>query len=109
MYYAALLLFKATVEDGGPPLYEESVFVVDAATPAEARRAAEQIGQAGQHTYKNVDGKTVSRSLDRVVDVAPIPGDRLGHGSEIYSRHFSNFEDYKRFESLIGKRPPKAP
>lgn len=101
MLYAALILQKAvTADSSNPPLYEETVMLVEAATPSEAISRAETIASARQPRYSNPAGQLVTWSLERVVDVAPVI-DALGDGAEIYSRHFRNFDDYVKFEPLM--------
>jgi len=108
MYYAALVLQKATT-GGSPqlPLYEETVILIEAKSDAEARQKAEAIATGRQMNYRNPSGDLVVWSFERVVDVAPVI-DTLQHGAEIYSRHFRNYDDYVRFETLMQRPESKS-
>ena len=108
MHYAALVLRKAATGDSSrPALYEETVILLAASNVAEAWKKAAALGAMRQPVYRNPQGELVSWSLERVVDVAPAD-DPSKDGAEIYSRHFRNYDDYIRFETLMQKPPKRA-
>jgi hypothetical protein len=103
MNYAALILQKAITGDSAhPPLYEETVILVNASSLDEAWKKAESFASDRQPVYRNAAGEVVTWSLERVVDVVPA-ADPSKDGAEIYSRHFRNYDDYVRFEVLMQK------
>jgi hypothetical protein len=105
MYYGALVLLKAiTTNLSQPPLYEETVMLISANDANQAREKAAAISVQRQPAYRNAAGELVTWSLERVVDVSPAD-DPSKDGAEIYSRHFRNYDDYVRFESLMQKPP----
>lgn len=106
MHYAALVLTKATTDDpASAPLFEETVLLVHAETVDEAWSKADAIARSRLARYRNADGRLVTWSLERIVDVAPTIHDPAMDGAEVYARHFENFDDYVRFESLMRRQP----
>lgn len=106
MHYAALVLTKATTDDpASAPLFEETVLLVHAESSDEARAKAEGIARGRLASYRNPDGRLVTWSLERIVDVAPTIHDPAMDGAEVYARHFESYDDYARFEPLVRKAP----
>jgi len=85
------------------PLYEETVMLVEAESIDEAFNKTEMLAKENHLAYLNINGETVRWSLEQIVDVVPILADVLQNGTEIYTRHFRNLDDYVRFESLVKK------
>lgn len=101
--YVAVLLYEARSESGHePPLYQESIVLLQATSEEEARRLALARAQEEQVRYTSADGKTVAWSLKHLVDVSPVLDEKLKHGSELYARHFRNYDAYYAFEPLLG-------
>lgn len=103
MYFSALFLYRSvTASDiAEPPLYEETLVLIEADSMAEARRQAESMAQAPPQVYQNVRGETVTVTCERLVDVYAIAAERLEHGAELYSRHFTNYDAYRQFDPLV--------
>ena len=95
-WFAARLLFERSF-DGGPPapaLYEETVVLLKGSGMAEAEKKATKLGKAASHSYKNVDGETITWTFKEVLDVVQLNEAEIGEGSEVYSR-FLRPEDVK--------------
>ncbi|HYO58229.1 hypothetical protein [Archangium sp.] len=45
---------------------------------------------------------TIHWSLKHLVDVSPVLDDDLKDSSELYARHFKNYDAYHAFEPLLG-------
>jgi hypothetical protein len=98
MYYSALLLSKASVgENHDELLYEEKVLLIEAEDAEEALRKAQHIAKDDYVSYSNVDGNNVTWSPMQVLGVSEIM-DSLASGAELYSRYFTNLEDYRKIE-----------
>nr|WP_057929833.1 DUF4288 domain-containing protein [Burkholderia ambifaria] len=104
MYFSALILKKATVGDEAADQFCENVVILEAESIEDARVAAQEYGKSQAHSYLNEAGQEINWSMERVVDVQEILDQSIKHGSEVYSRFFSNFDDYVRFEPLMRPR-----
>lgn len=98
--YCAVLTFSAFIGDTAT-LHEESFVLLRADSAESARAAAEAHARDAEHEYRNADGELVRWRLADIVDVAAVRDEVLGHGSEVYSRHFRDYEAYRRFEPLL--------
>lgn len=90
MWFSARLLFRSDVDDGAaiPPLYEESIILVEGEDEGRARAEAERIGLANEHSYLNPDGVEVRWRFVRLLEVQDIGEAELSSGVEVYSRLF---------------------
>jgi hypothetical protein len=61
-------------------------------------KAAQLVGQA-RHTYKNVDGDTITWTCRRIYHVEEMFDDALTDGGEMYSRGFRDLAAYEHFEA----------
>ena len=101
--YIAVLLYEARAESGHePPLYQESFVLLQATSEEEARGLALARAREEQVRYTSAEGKTLQWSLKHLVDVSPVLDERLKSGSELYARHFRNYDAYHAFEPLLG-------
>lgn len=101
-FYVAVAVLSARVEGKNTePLYQETFHLIRASDESSARAKAEILFREMSHSYLNGQGETVSWKLEEIVDVALIGESGFEHGSELYTRHFRDFEAYKRFEPLM--------
>jgi hypothetical protein len=101
--YIAVLLYESSSPDPSyTPTFEECFVLLRADSDEQARARAEQHSRASETSFKNVAGQTVQWKLKHVVDVSCILSDTLDDGSELYARHFKNYEAYRAFEPLLG-------
>jgi hypothetical protein len=101
--YVAVLLYESSSEDPTyTPTFEESFVLLRADDEAQARARAEQHGHANATSFTNSVGQMVRWHLKHVVDVSQALSEPLDDGSEVYARHFKNYEAYFAFEPLLG-------
>ncbi|MEV0093988.1 DUF4288 domain-containing protein [Streptomyces sp. NPDC050738] len=101
LYVAILLCEASTAAEDQVPLYQETFVLVEAEDETEARSRAREHGRRLETSYENHLGETVSWKLLHVVDVSEVPDAEPGDGSEVYSRHFRNYDAYRSFEPLL--------
>src|SRR5262245_27907827 len=100
MSYAVNLLSKSSHEDttsDNEPLWEESVYLVQADSEEEAKRAGEVIGKTLDVKYTSATGDFVHWTFERVESVYEILDETIGHGTEVFSRFLRTSE----VESLL--------
>ncbi|MFI6144691.1 DUF4288 domain-containing protein [Streptomyces sp. NPDC051109] len=83
------------------PLYRESFVLLTARTEDEARSKARAHGEGLETSYRNERGELITWTFRQLVDVAELPAERLGDGTELYTRHFRDFAAYAAFEPLL--------
>ncbi|WP_158501711.1 DUF4288 domain-containing protein [Vitiosangium sp. GDMCC 1.1324] len=102
-FYIAVLLYESTSESGDKePMYQESFVLLQATNEEEARARALEHARRQDIRYESAEGKTIRWSLKHMVDVSPALDDNLKDGSELYARHFKNYDAYRAFEPLLG-------
>jgi hypothetical protein len=100
--YVAVLVMKSSSDAGDyEALYEESFVLIAASSDEEAAARAEQRGLEEQSSFVNDAGETVTWTLKHVVDVSRTLYGELEDGVTLYSRHFRDYDAYRRFESLL--------
>ena len=104
MYYSALLLYKAVVEETrDEPVYEERLLLIEASDEKEALDKAQRLAKDDHVSYLNVYSKTVTWVPMQVLGVCEIM-DSLTSGTELHSRFFKNLENYQQIEPRAGKQ-----
>lgn len=101
-WFAGVLVTRSSSDrEGHTPLFEESVVVVSAASTAQATEKIQALAAAEtSSSYRAVDGGRISWQLLHVLDVQELqtaPDD----GATVYSRHFRDYDAYRRFEPLL--------
>lgn len=81
-------------------MFEESVILVLASQCDEAEAEVRRIATSRLASFKNEAAELIEWSLERVVDVRQLDGPPV-HGSEVYSRHFRDYDAYKAFEPML--------
>jgi Domain of unknown function (DUF4288) len=105
--FVAIVIFKS--ESDNPnyiPLYEETISLVDAQTLDEAEKKVQMYAKSYQTSFQNKEGQTISWKAHKIVDVNQVLADEVETNepvTELYSRHFRNYEAYQTFETLISK------
>jgi len=95
MWYGVNLLFKSVHDQASSnhePLWEESVFLVEAASDEEARQAGEHLGKSKEHEYISATGDLVKWRFERVESVFGILDDAISSGTEVFSRFLRESE-----------------
>ncbi len=101
-FYMAVILYEA--QSDAPdykPLYEESFVLVEASTEDEARGKAAIHAQGQLSSYQNEFGETITWVEKQIVDVSPVLTDTIDDGSELYTRHFRDYQAYSAFEPML--------
>jgi hypothetical protein len=102
-YYIAVILYESSSETPGyKPLYQESFVLIKAASEEEAKVKAQAHGAKEETSYLNENQETITWSLKQLIDVTPVLDERLDDGTELYVRHFRNYDAYREFEPLLG-------
>jgi dolichyl-phosphate-mannose--protein O-mannosyl transferase len=101
LYIAVILYETSSDAQNYTPLYEESFVLLQAASDEEARHKALVHAQQQQTHYHNENNERITWSLKHVVDVHPTLSETLEDGSEIYTRHFRDYQAYRSFEPLL--------
>lgn len=104
--YIALILFESSsnVPDR-KPLYQECFVLIKANSLEEAKEKTLVYGREQEGSYQNENKEIITWSLKHVVDVNYILYDEfkndLNNGTELYARHFRNYQAYCLFEPLL--------
>lgn len=105
MYYSALLLYKAVVEENRDELvYEERLLLIEATDEKEALDKAQHLAKDDHVSYLNVYGKSVTWLPMQVLGVCEIMDNSLTSGTELHSRFFKKLEAYQQIEPRAGKQ-----
>ncbi|MEO1339727.1 MAG: DUF4288 domain-containing protein [Cyanobacteria bacterium J06635_13] len=100
-FYIAVILYKSSSDSEDQPLYQECFTLIKASSIEEAHKRTEDYAKKAKCSYTAEDGRTISLSLERIVDVNNVLYNDFQNGTDIYARHFRNFAAYSSFEPLI--------
>ena len=91
MWFAASLLFKSVHVPTGsrPPVWEQSIRLIEAETEAQAREEAERIGRAQKVSYQ-AQNDVVLWTFEGVERLYAIDRPELQNGVELFSRFLSD-------------------
>ena len=101
--YIAVIIYEYTSDASDyQPLYQESFVLIKALSQDEATHKALQFAQQQQAVYTNERQETIHFSFKQIVDVNSLLTENIGFASvtEIYARHFRNYNAYVSFEPL---------
>jgi len=99
--YIAIVLMESYSEDSDyTPLYEELFILIRAFSLEEAGKKANEYGVSQETSYFNENKILISWKLKKVIDVNSVLEDTIGNVTELYSRHFKNYDAYSKFEPL---------
>ncbi|GAA4544408.1 DUF4288 domain-containing protein [Amycolatopsis samaneae] len=103
--FVAILLYVSTSDaPGHQPLYREDIVLLYARDEQEAREAAQRHADQETGSYHNEAGDLLTLSLKHIVDVAQALYDDIDRGADLYARHFTDYESYRRFEPLLSEK-----
>jgi hypothetical protein len=98
--YIALVVFQFLSSSND--LYEEVFIQIKANSDKDAKKIAENYANNSEHEYKNNDGNTVRKKSIQVIDVVEVLYQEAENNvRELYSRHFDDFDSYKKIETFI--------
>lgn len=99
--YIAVLVYSTLVEGGySPQRFSEDIVPIVAGSEEEARSMAERAGRGEQTSYSNEFGETVRWSFLGIADLRVALTDTLEPGVGLYSRSFSDLDDYRNLYSI---------
>lgn len=99
-WYTVSLLFRANCssQSNSPALWEERLVLIEAPSAEDAEREGTILGRRGDHEYE-VRGRSTGEAkeklkwtFDRIERVFLVEDDRLGHGTELFSRYLRDSE-----------------
>lgn len=100
-FYIAVILYESSSDAPQyTPLYQECFVLIKAGSLEEAHRKALAHAEAENVSYLNEKGETITWSLRQIVDVNPVLNEHLEDITELYVRHFRNYDAYRQFEEI---------
>ena len=91
MFYIAIIVYESSSNAlNYKPLYEECFTLIEARSLEEAREKAQICAKNNETSYENLYGETITWVTKEIVD-----------NTDIYARHFRNYEAYRAFEPLL--------
>lgn len=103
LYIAIILMKSSSPSPEYIPLYEELFVLIIADTLHNARQKAIAYGTNQETDYYNENKWFISLRMKKVIDVNPVLSDTIKDVTELYARHFKNFDAYRNFEALINQ------
>lgn len=101
-FYIAVILYEtSSTALEYKPLYQECFVLIKATSFEEANEKALIQGRGQEGSYQNDRNETITWFLKQVVDVNSVLYDGFEDGTELYARHFRNYEAYRSFEPLL--------
>ncbi|GCE12197.1 DUF4288 domain-containing protein [Tengunoibacter tsumagoiensis] len=100
-FYVAVIVYEFS--SNAPqyqPLYREDFVLIKAFSEEDAQMKALQKAKLEETFYNNEKGEKINIILKKVVDVQPILSENFENGTDIYTRHFYNYQAYNSFELL---------
>lgn len=97
-YHVCIIVMQGQ-RASAPPLFEETFALVRARDVVEAEALVRR--ETTPHSYFDADGEQVRWTLHRIVDIAPVLYEDVDDFTELYSRHFRDWDAYRRFEPLL--------
>lgn len=100
--YIAVILFESSsnVSDY-KPLYQECFVLILANSLESAKEKTLVYAQSQEISYQNENKQMITWSLKQIVDVNSVLYDEFNNGTELYARHFRNYQAYSLFEPLL--------
>lgn len=101
-FYIAVILFESSSNKPDyQPLYEECFVLITARSLEEAKAKTLVYGQNQEGSYENEVKNIITWSLKQIVEVNSVLSDNFDNGTELYARHFRNYQAYCLFEPLL--------
>ena len=102
MFYIAIIVYESSSNAlNYKPLYEECFTLIEARSLEEAREKAQICAKNNETSYENLYGETITWVTKEIVDVNNVLDDNFKDNTDIYARHFRNYEAYRAFEPLL--------
>ncbi|MBD2308167.1 DUF4288 domain-containing protein [Chroococcidiopsis sp. FACHB-1243] len=101
-FYIAVVLFESSSSaPNNRPLYEECFILIQANSLEEAREKALLYSRQQGCSYQNQYNDTITWTCKQIIDVNSVLYDDFSDVTEIYARHFRNYEAYCQFEPYL--------
>lgn len=101
-FYIAIALYESTSSDSEKSqLYEECTILIKAASLEQAREKTLKYAKHQEISYRNVYQDIITWSLKHIIDVTLVLDDNFDDGTELYTRHFRNYQAYYTFEPFL--------
>ncbi|MGL4617623.1 DUF4288 domain-containing protein [Chroococcidiopsis sp.] len=101
LYIAVILFESSSSAPNDRPLYEECFILIQANSLEEAREKALLYSRQQECSYQNQDNDTITWTCKQIIDVNSVLYDDFDDITEIYARHFRNYEAYCQFEPFL--------
>ena len=103
-FYIAVIIYESSSDiPDYQPLYEECFVLIRAISLEEAKKKALSHAQKQEGSYQNPYEQTITWFIKQIVDVNNVLYDIGEDVTELYARHFRNYEAYCSFEPLLSK------
>lgn len=107
-FFIAVVLFESSSNvSNRKSLYEECFVLIKANSLEEAKEKTLVYSREQEGSYQNENKETITRSLKQIVDINYVLYDEfnneLNNGTELYARHFRNYQAYCLFEPLLSE------
>ncbi|MFG2445247.1 DUF4288 domain-containing protein [Nocardia fluminea] len=104
--FVGIVLYESTSDSPDyVTLYREDLVLVYEESEAAARNTMHERAKHEEGSHQNVHGETITLSFKCIVDVSPTVDADLTGGGDLYSRHFRNYEAYRRMDALLDGDP----
>ncbi|MGL5877438.1 MAG: DUF4288 domain-containing protein [Xenococcaceae cyanobacterium] len=101
LYIAVVLFDSSSNAPDYQPLYEECFILIQANSLEEAREKALLYSRQQECSYQNQNQDTISWTCKQIIDVNSVLYADFDDITEIYARHFRNYEAYCQFEPFL--------
>lgn len=101
-FYIAVILYESSSDTPDyQPLYEECFVLIRAISLEEAKKKALSHARKQEGSYQNPYGQTITWFIKQILDINSVLDDKCEDVTELYARHFRNYEAYCSFEPLL--------
>lgn len=101
-FYIAVILYESSSDAPDyKPLYQECFTLIKAKSLKKAREKALSHAKKEEGSYQNEYGQTITWFVKQIVDINNVLDDTFEDVSDLYVRHFCNYEAYSLFEPLL--------
>ncbi|MEV4124669.1 DUF4288 domain-containing protein [Nocardia sp. NPDC049707] len=104
--FVAVVVYQSTSDAPDyRSLYQEDFVLIHSESEEMARQRALEIAKEQECVYRNEKGENITVAFKCLVDVSPAIDDELSNDAVLYTRHFRDYESYRRMEPLLDDNP----
>lgn len=101
-FYIAVILYESSSDTPNyKPLYQECFVLIRAMSLEEAKKKALSHAKKEEGSYQNEYGQTITWFMKQILDVNNVLSDKFNEVTDLYARHFCNYDAYCSFEPLL--------